>query len=180
MKNRTVTFLGSLALALPALAQQAAVPPATAADPHAGHGTMMAAPASAQAGGQPSTSAATGTTSAAPTTPVAASTTPAAASSVAGGAMPHETLHGPGGVGRDGSPGGHEAHGAAGAGGMAHGGGMGGCKMMGGRGAMMGGGQGGRDASDEAFHRDLMARIDRVENRLILMETLLRERLKTP
>jgi hypothetical protein len=61
---------------------------------------------------------------------------------------------------------------------MGHGGGMGGCKMMGGKGGMMGGGHGA--GGDDAFHRDLMARIDRLENRLILMETLLRERLRTP
>jgi hypothetical protein len=92
--------------------------------------------------------------------------------------------HGAGPVDRDGIPDGHEAHGAAAAAGTAHGSGMGrgmgGCKMMGGRGGTMSDGHSGHDAGDEAFHRDLMARIDRMENRLILMETLLRERLKTP
>ncbi len=182
MDKRTATFLGTLILAPPALAQQAGTPPATVPDPHAGHSMMMAAPASAPASGQqPSGTAATASTA-----PVAAPGTPAAAPSTAGTTMPREMTHGAGPVDRDrdGMPDGRDPHGAAGAGGMAHGGGrgggMGGCKMMGGRGGMMGAGHGGGDAGDEAFHRDLMARIDRVENRLILMETLLRERLKTP
>jgi Spy/CpxP family protein refolding chaperone len=93
-------------------------------------------------------------------------------------------MHGAGPVDQDGIPDGHEAHGTAAAAGTAHGSGMGqgmgGCKMMGGRGGTMSGGHSGHDAGDAAFHRDLMTRIDRMENRLILMETLLRERLKTP
>jgi hypothetical protein len=103
--------------------------------------------------------------------------------------MTHGMMHGGGmragaDMDRDGKPDAQEAHGA-----MGHGdavGGMGGCKKMGGgMGAMMGGGKGGmmggaRGAADDddAFHRDLLARLDRLENRLILLETLLRERLR--
>ena len=164
MNTRTAILLSTLAFVSPAIAQQApgatgsGATPASAPDPHAGHMSGMSAPA-APAGGA---------------------------------TMSHSVMHG-GGAGsadtdHDGKPDAQDPHAAMGhgaaAGGM--GGGMGGCKKMGGgkgglmgggMGGMMGGGQGGAD-EDEAFHRDLLGRLDRLENRLILLETLLRERLR--
>ncbi len=175
MEIAPLAFLTTLALTMPALAQQATAP---AADPHAGHGAMTATPAPAASGSPP---AATTTL----TAPAVAPAPPTAPTVVAPAPPAARGMMGHGGMAadrdRDGVPDAHEAHGAAGAGGMAHGKGMGGCKMMGGKGGMMGGHAAhGAGADDEAFHRDLLARIDRLENRLILMETLLRERLRSP
>ena len=160
MNTRTAILLSTLAFVSPAIAQQApgatgsGATPASAPDPHAGHMSGMSAPA-APAGGA---------------------------------TMSHSVMHG-GGAGsadtdHDGKPDAQDPHAAMGhgaaAGGM--GGGMGGCKKMGGgKGEMMGGGMGGAQGDageDEAFHRDLLGRLDRLENRLILLETLLRERLR--
>jgi len=168
MNTRTAILLSTLAFVSPAIAQQApgatgsGATPASAPDPHAGHMSGMSAPA-APAGGA---------------------------------TMSHSVMHG-GGAGsadtdHDGKPDAQDPHAAMGhgaaAGGM--GGGMGGCKKMGGgmgggkgrmmghgMGGMMGGAPGGAE-EDDAFHRDLVARLDRLENRLILLETLLRERLR--
>jgi hypothetical protein len=57
-----------------------------------------------------------------------------------------------------------------------HAGGMGCGMRKGGMEAKAGPGADG----DEAFHRELVQRLNRIENRMILLETLLRERLRTP
>ena len=177
MNTRTAILLSTLAFVSPAIAQQApgatgsGATPASAPDPHAGHMPGMSAPAT-PAGGS-ATAPATG-----------------------GATMGHSMMHGgttdSADTEHDGKPDAQDPHAAmghgAGAGGM--GGGMGGCKKMGGgmgggkgrmmghgMGGMMGGAPGGAE-EDDAFHRDLVARLDRLENRLILLETLLRERLR--